>query len=85
MGRDYSPFLILATMFSFFVLLGVVGEQDQKHQVAAQSDYCQMVTLWKQDEAAGIKPVNRAGWPDFRENFDLTCDGFQVANSTPMR
>lgn len=76
MQRDYSPFLILATMFSFFVLMGLVGEQDQKDQIAAQSDYCQMVTEWKQDESAGIKPVNRRGWPDFRNNYEITCTGY---------
>jgi hypothetical protein len=28
--------------------------------------YCEMVTLWVADSAAGIAPEHRAGWPPYR-------------------
>ena len=28
--------------------------------------YCEMVTLWEADAAAGIAPEHRAGWPPYR-------------------
>ena len=76
MQTNYSPILILITAFVFLTLMGIVGNQDQQEQLSEQSDYCQMVTEWKQDEAAGVKPVNRNGWPDFRNNYDITCNGY---------
>jgi hypothetical protein len=76
MQTDYSPILILITAFVFLTLMGVIGAQEQQERRAADSDYCQMVTIWKQDEAAGVKPVNRNGWPDFRDNYHLTCTGY---------
>ena len=71
-----KPAAILACAFLLLTAFGLLAGMDQQHELSADSDYCQMVSLWKQDEAAGVKEVNRRGWPDFRKNYDITCNGY---------
>lgn len=44
-----------------FVLAGCNQEQDPE-----EARYCEMVSRWKLDAAAGIQPKHRTGWPPYK-------------------
>lgn len=46
--------------------LGLLGAMDADDEQSSQSEYCAMVSIWKQDEAKGIAKSERAGWPPFK-------------------
>jgi hypothetical protein len=46
--------------------LGVLGGMDAESEQHNESEYCAMVSIWKQDEANGIAKSERAGWPPFK-------------------
>ncbi|MFW6342489.1 MAG: hypothetical protein ACOC00_05665 [Halothiobacillaceae bacterium] len=51
-------------------LIGLTGIDDLD---AEQAKYCAMVGAWKREEAAGIPPAERSGWPDYKRVFKEAC------------
>lgn len=51
--------LLLASAFA------VVSYLDSQDEMADAGNYCQMVAVWKAEEARGIAPNDRSGWPPF--------------------
>lgn len=57
-------------ILGMFALIGTMEHQDE---VDDQAHYCEMVTTWKQEASRGIAARDRAGWPDYNNNYDEVC------------
>jgi hypothetical protein len=51
---------------------GIVGHFDAEEAEQQESDYCEMVTLYKADKAAGVPEHDRRGWPEFKKG-EVSC------------
>lgn len=60
-------------LIAVLVAMMFVGEQDYQEEARQQSVYCQMVEKHLADAKAGIEPALRAGWPDYKGNFEEVC------------
>ena len=56
---------IIATIavLAALILASAMAPAERDHEWLR---YCEMVTLWEADSAAGIAPEHRAGWPPYR-------------------
>lgn len=48
------------------VAFGTVGSMDAADAAAEERVYCEMVEIWNRDAAAGLPPMERGGWPNYR-------------------
>jgi hypothetical protein len=54
------------------VALGIAGQSDYEMELEQERMYCEMTTMWLDDEARGIPVEQRRGWPTY--NPDITCN-----------
>lgn len=62
-------------IFAFIVLMlafGIAGHFDNEEADRQESEYCEMVALYKADKAAGVPEHDRRGWPEFKKG-EVTC------------
>lgn len=65
--------IILASFLACTLLGLLTGCDDfEIHQQQAEQ-YCNMVGMWKSDEALFIPPAQRRGWPDYRNEYEQVC------------
>ena len=62
----------IAVGLALLVLFGIAGKFDLENEQMEEDRYCEMVSLWKSDAAAGIPANERRGWPEFRRG-EITC------------
>lgn len=65
----------LSIICLLILVIGVVGDMYYEDQLKADELYCEMVSAWNADEAAGVSEYDRAGWPDYRNNYEYACAG----------
>ena len=53
------------TFAGFIAAFGLAGAMDSAATAADRALYCEMADLWQQDEARGIAPEDRRGWPAY--------------------
>lgn len=58
--------LALLALFVLFILMGIAGQSDHEHAIEQENMYCEMVKIWEDDAARGVRPEDRAGWPPFK-------------------
>lgn len=59
--------MVLATVLLFILCVAwFAGISEQTVAESSDAMYCEMVTLYKQDSARGIKEDDKRGWPDFK-------------------
>ena len=76
MNNEEQAFEMGATVILGIVILGVlawVGTGDYQDEVEDQAYYCEMVETWKADAKRGVAPADRAGWPDYQNNYNEVC------------
>jgi len=56
----------------FLIALGIAGQSDFEMEQEENNMYCEMTTMWLQDEARGIPADQRRGWPAYRT--DVFCN-----------
>ena len=62
----------IAVALVLIVLFGIAGNSDFEHEQMEEQNYCDMVSLWKADKAAGVPEHDRRGWPEFRKG-EIKC------------
>ena len=57
--------------FGAFLLFafGIAGRSDYEMELEQERMYCEMTTMWLQDEANGIPADERRGWPTYNPNI----------------
>lgn len=58
--------LSLLVLLIVFILFGIAGRMDYEDAVEQENYYCEMVKLWQDDAARGVRAEDRAGWPPFK-------------------
>lgn len=76
--NKFAAFLVVV---GAILALGLVGRMDLEEAAAEEALYCDMVARWKAEEAAGVPPNDRAGWPPFRGE----CDGHKQSRDDQDR
>lgn len=64
------PYILIAIFAS---ILGWIGTQDKEQQKQSESEYCQMVKLYKQTNGD-------FGWPDYHRSYAEWCSDKEVAS-----
>lgn len=57
----FGAFIIIA--------LGIAGQSDYEMELEQEHMYCEMTTMWLDDEAKGIPADERRGWPAYDPNI----------------
>ncbi|MFW6342880.1 MAG: hypothetical protein ACOC00_07660 [Halothiobacillaceae bacterium] len=71
--QDITTITAAGIGFALIVGTGVLATVGGDSLDAEQAQYCQMVGAWKREEAAGIPPDQRSGWPDYKGVFETVC------------
>jgi hypothetical protein len=58
--------LSLLVLLIVFILFGIAGQMDYEDAVEQENYYCEMVKIWEDDAARGVRAEDRAGWPPFK-------------------
>ena len=59
--KKWVAFAVVAAAIVF-----ALGADDMREARAQRELYCDMVKIWSSQEAQGIRPIDRAGWPPFK-------------------
>lgn len=75
MSHTPTPFFFFAAALGIFIpILLVVSDLQELDEQKAHNTYCDMVRLWDQDAALGIRPDDRRGWPAFKGRKGCEAD-----------
>lgn len=58
--------LAFLALMGLFLLMGIAGQMDYEDAVEQENYYCEMVKIWEDDAARGVRAEDRAGWPPFK-------------------
>lgn len=58
--------LLFGAALAIISIFALVGKSDYESEQDEEEVYCEMVKLWRRDEAAGIAPHRRVGWAPYR-------------------
>lgn len=64
----------LSIICLLILAIGVIGDMYYEDQRNSDDLYCDMVSAWNADEAAGVGEYDRTGWPDYRGTFEELCE-----------
>ncbi len=67
-----QPIKSLAIIAFLVAAFGIVGYFDAEEAERQEQEYCEMVSLYKSDAAAGVAPDQRRGWPEFKRG-EVVC------------